>query len=181
MHVLNYHKQSHSGRMWLWVVVLILSSQSFLFAQKTSKELGEEVFNVFRSEDISGIDSLLPTFKEISAKIRDIGLERTDEEMKAFEQQYLTAVEHYKLACMHILEVGRTDMITWSETVLDSVTTKKDYIQMEDTEPPVILASNVITVHFSYKYWHYQFVLRGTSESNGIMKLGQDKIEFYEL
>ena len=181
MYIKSYISKIIYSRIRTLSVVLILCSQSFIFAQTTSKELGEKVFNAFRAENISAFDSLLPTFEEISAKVEDIGMAPSAEEVNLFEEQYYTAVEQYKLECEHILEVGRKDMITWSETVLDTIITKKEYIQMEDTEPPVVLASTVITINFSYKYWHYQLVIRGAFEIEDTMKLGQDKIEFYEL
>jgi len=169
------------SRMHLLCVVLILCGSSFVFAQTTSKELGEKVFNAFKTEDISGFDSLLPTFEEVLVKVRDLGMIQSDEEMNKFEQEYILSIEKYKSECQRILDVGRKDMITWSETVLDSIITKKEYIQMEDTEPPVILASTIITINFSYKYWQYQLLINGAFESNGKMKLGSDKIEFYEF
>jgi hypothetical protein len=163
-------------RRQVFILTIFLFMSDFVLGQKTPEDLGKIVFNVFKTHDITTLDTLTPTVKEII----DIYL-RIDSTLEFikdpdFPQKYRVHDEQFKEKCEAIMNDTTELKIDWKNiSLLDVKYSEKKIKNNESTTP----ASKSITINFLDIYLlsgqkKYLLQFKGIYKPKEIWKLGEN-------
>lgn len=164
------------------LLLLICSAVSlFAVAQETSKDLGVEVFRVFQSEELDGLDRFIPTMEEAISIVNGFGKEHSPAELEILKEKYPEEVERFRSTCSSFLDRGVEWGITWKKTRLKKVEVSNKILRISETDATEQIDIDSVDILFSCKKKEYRIILKGVFELDGKWFLGGNQIAFIQV